>query len=263
MRSNIFSLSILNLLRPALLAGALLVLYLVVALSLYPLLVRFPDLADWVNASLQNNALFFSMVVSVDNPTGYLYITSFSLLLPLLLSLFAVSAGLGAMNSGESRAAIELLLARPLLRRRLILEKYASLAVVLVLMCITIWAVIALRSGPSGLWINPWQLAQAMLLLTLLSLTYGSIGLAAGSILRSTANGRLAAAAAVVIPLAFFLMQELPGTAGKLKFFSPFFYAAGANPLASGFQTGPILLLAGLTAACLALAVTSFEQRDL
>lgn len=263
MRSNIFSLSLSSLLRPALVTGILLFIYLLVTLSLYPLLLRFPDLVDWINTSLDRSSLYLLQVNSVENPIGYLNFTGFSLLLPLALSLFAVFAGQGLLNAAESRASIELLLARPVERSRLVLEKFTALALILFLICTGIWGAAAWRSSPSSLWIDPWRLAQGMLGITLLTLLYASLGLAAASLLRSSAASRLVSLALVALPFAFYFLEGMPGNTGTLKYFSPFYYAVGTNTLAAGLAPGPVAVLAGLTAACLVLAMTAFERRDL
>ncbi len=102
-----------------------------------------------------------------------------------------------------------------------------------------------------------------MLAVTLLSLAYAGIGLAIASLLRNSTSSRIAAVILVAVPFTFFLIEGLEGRSGTLKYFSPFYYAAGTNPLASGLQAGPMLLLLALAGASLALAAAAFERRDL
>jgi ABC-2 type transport system permease protein len=74
-----------------------------------------------------------------NSPTGYLQGTLFALLGPLLAVMMAVAAGARAIAGDEEAGTLELLLAHPVSRTRLLLERFGALAAAVILLRLVVW----------------------------------------------------------------------------------------------------------------------------
>ena len=106
--------------------------------------------------------------------------------------------------------------------------------------------------------------------ITALAVQLGFFGFASGAVAlaigagtgrRSLANG---GAAAVAI-LGWLINSFAPLASGVswLKYVAPFYYYAGHDPLGHGVDVTGIVVLGSVTLALLAMAILSFEGRDL
>ena len=84
---------------------------------------------------------FFGLGDNVDytSAIGYLNGELFSFMVPLLLLIAAIGAGARATAGEEERGTLELLLANPISRRRLVLDKLAALAAELCGLVLVLW----------------------------------------------------------------------------------------------------------------------------
>src|ERR687886_1437932 len=62
-----------------------------------------------------------------STPAGYLNAQLFSLMVPLLLGIFAIGFGASTLAGEEEQGLLDLVLVHPVTRRRVVLEKGASL----------------------------------------------------------------------------------------------------------------------------------------
>lgn len=194
-----------------------------------------------------------------SSPAGYLGIELFSLMVPLLLIIAAVATGAGGIAGEEDRGTMELLLANPVTRRRIVLEKGAAMAVESVLLGAVLWAALAIGAALIGMEVSAWRIAAAVTAAVLLAAAFGAIALLAGAVLgrRGPAVGVTAALA-----VAAYLVNSLAGLVTALeplRPLTPFFHYEDPDPLRTGFAWGHLAVLAAIAlvaAGAAAVAVT-------
>jgi ABC-2 type transport system permease protein len=194
---------------------------------------------------------------------GFLNGELFSLMVPLALLAVGVSFGAGATAGEEERKTIDLLLANPVPRRRVVAEKLLALVAALVgfgaVLFGTLWAGVALL----GMGVGADRLAAAVAGAVLLGVCVGTLALAVGC-----ASGRrgLAAGVAVAVALAGWLLYSLAPMVEGLKPWRKltlFYQYLGHDPLRTGFDLGGLAVLAVATAAFALAALLAFDRRDL
>lgn len=201
--------------------------------------------------------------IDYTTPVGFLGTELFTVMLPLLMLALAIGAGARAIASEEEAATLDLLLANPLSRRRLVIEKAAALALELLVFAVAIFAALALTSQGMGVHVRTERLAAAVAFVFLLALLFGTLALCVGAATgrHGLAVGVPAALAAVaylvngVAPLVSFLRGLAKAT--------PFYHYTAPAPLAHGFQADHAAVLLVPALALVAAAVALFERRDL
>jgi ABC-2 type transport system permease protein len=115
------------------------------------------------------------------SPPGYLQGTVFALLGPLLVLMMAVSTGTRAVAGDEEAGTLDLLLAHPVSRTRLVLERFGALAAAVAWLGLVFWAATVAAVAAADLGVGTGRIAAATAGLVLLALDFGSVALAAGA----------------------------------------------------------------------------------
>jgi ABC-2 type transport system permease protein len=195
-------------------------------------------------------------------PEGYVRSELFSITLPILLLVYGIGLGARAIAGEEERGSLELLLSAPVRRGRVVVERFAALAGGLLLLSATAWAAILLLGPPFELRLDPGRAAAACLLAWLLGLAFGSIALAVGA---ATGRRALAAGTSAAAALLSFLVHTFAPSVDRVRPFrwaSPFHYYAAHDPLVGAFRPLDAAVLAGIAVVAFAVAVATFERRD-
>jgi len=197
------------------------------------------------------------------SPAGYLNTELFNFFAPILLLLYAIGAGARAIAGEEERQTLDVLLATPTTRRRVVLEKFGAMAVGAALLCVVLWVSIPLTGPPFELTPSLWDLAAACLMSFLLAMAFGGVALAVGCATgrRGLAIGVTAgfAAAAYLVDLLTPAIESIDW----LQYLSPLHYYLDAEPMMNGLGVGGSLVLAAIAVVGLAYALVAFERRDL
>jgi ABC-2 type transport system permease protein len=201
--------------------------------------------------------------LDIASEPGFLDSQIFAFMAPVVFLIYALGFGAGAIAGEEDRGTMELLLANPVSRRRLVLEKAAALAVTLAALSVALFLSVWLGGIAAGMEIGPVDLGAATLSLFLLSLAFGLLALCLGSLTgrRGTAVG-VAAAFAV----GGYLLQSLGPLVAWLEpwtVLSPFAHYASGDRLRDGLDAGAAGVLLALALALAAAAAAAFERRDL
>jgi ABC-2 type transport system permease protein len=199
----------------------------------------------------------------IGTPAGYLESTVFGLLGPALLLVFGISLAARILAAQEEDGTLELELTLPIRRRRVLLERYLVLTVQLAVLSLVVGLVVIVVAAAQDMGLSTGDLAATTLGLFLLGLALASVGFAAGA-----ATGRKAVALAVGagVAVAAFMADALAGMLQDgdwLSALSPFGWYLGGEPLTEGVDPLGFLLLLGLAALALVVAVVTFERRDL
>jgi ABC-2 type transport system permease protein len=200
--------------------------------------------------------------IDIVSGTGYLGGYLFGFMLPMLLLVFAVAAGAGAVAGEEDRGTLELLVANPISRGRVLAEKFAALAVMAVLLGLVVLAGV-LAGGPLvGLRVGVAGLAAAVASQTLLAVLFGGLAMAVGA---ATGSRGLAVGVGAGAAVAAYLVHSLAPLSEALAWLrqlSPIWWATGNDPLQHGLGVGLLVLLAVL-GMVLAVGGRLFARRDL
>ncbi len=233
-------------------------------ISVYPTVRDNPSLNKLVEDYPQALKAFIAFGGPVDytSAVGYLGSELFSLMVPLLLLIAAIGAGAGAVAGEEERGTLELLLANPLSRRRLVLEKSAAVALEVVALGAVLWLALWVGARTVGMDISAGHLAAATLSAVLLALAFGALAILLGAATGKRALGVGATAAAAV---AAYLINGLAPLVEQLEIprkLSPFYHYAAGDPLSNGLALDHALLLAAVAAAATLAATFFLDRRD-
>jgi ABC-2 type transport system permease protein len=231
----------------------------------YPSVRDNPDLNKMVEDYPDAFKAFLGLGETVDytSPAGYLNSELFSFVVPLLLLIAAIGAGARATAGEEERGTLDLLLANPISRRRLVLEKLAALCVEIVVLAVVLWLALIVGAGAVGMHISAAHLAAAIVAAALLASAFGAIALFLGALLgrRGAAVG-IAAAGAVAAYLLSSL-AELVTFLKPLRVASPFYHYAANDALRAGLAPEHLAVLIALVVVAALGAIVAFERRDL
>jgi ABC-2 type transport system permease protein len=233
--------------------------------SVYPSVRDNPSLNKLVEDYPEAVKGFVSFGGQVDyaSAAGYLGSELFAFIVPLLLIVAAVGAGARALAGEEERGTLDLLLANPISRPRLVLEKLAALATELTLLALVLWASLRIGVEATGMAVSATNLAGASIGALLLALGFGAIALAVGGLTGRRALAIGASAAAAVAAYLVNSLAPLVSALEPLQKASPFYHYAASDPLRHGLDAGHAGLLLGVAVVAGVLATVLFERRDL
>jgi ABC-2 type transport system permease protein len=202
---------------------------------------------------------------SMSSPEGFLQSQLFATMLPILLIVFGIGIGARAIGGSEEDGTLELLLANPVTRRRVLLERYGTLVllhlVLVAAMVVATFAVGVPVGATEGIPVA-W-LAAAFAGVLLLGLLYATVAFAVGA-LTGTRGKAIAVGAATAI--GGYLVEGLGSTADALapaQAISPWHWFLERNMLGEGVAWQAILLPLAVVAVLVLVAVPGFERRDL
>jgi ABC-2 type transport system permease protein len=221
----------------------------------------FNDYLDQMPAALRS--LFAASGADLSTPVGYVQVELLSLMAPLLLIIYSITAGAAAVAGEEDRHTLELLLANPVSRSRIVLEKLAALSAGAALLGAGTAAAL-LAAGPlAGMSLPAGGVVSAVMHLTLLGIVFGSMALAVGA---GTGRAGLSRAVPAVAAVLAYVVNGLAPVVGWLRpvqCMSPFYQYAGHDPLRHGLSW-PAVVVAVLSILVMAgLAMAGFHRRDI
>ena len=200
--------------------------------------------------------------IDIVSGAGYLDGYLFGFMLPMLLLVFAIGAGASAVAGEEERGTLDLLVANPISRTRVLADKFAALTVMAVLLGLVV-LVGVLAGGPLvGLRVGVAGLVAAVASHTLLAVLFGGLTLAVGAATGSRGLATGVGAAAVVAAYLVHSLAPLTEALKPLQRLSPIWWATGNDPLQHGLGVG-LLLLVAVLGAVLAVGGRLFSRRDL
>lgn len=197
------------------------------------------------------------------SPVGFLNSQIFFLTLPLILSILVIGLGSSLLAREEKDQTIELLLARPVSRSKLLISKVlAGGAITTIvgavgLITIVITALIVDISLPMS------RIVLATLVCLLMALSFGAVAFA------FTAIGRARGASigvATIVAFGGYMIDSLAGTVEWLQTPSklfPFHYYQSEAILRGTYNWNNIIFFIALIAACAAVSWWAFRKRDL
>lgn len=250
--------------RPVLLWTAFSGIFAAFYLSLYPSIGAVQEMQQLLDAMPPAlRAMFAAEGVDIGTPAGYLNVELFTFVVPLLVLAVALTSAGGATAGEEERGTLELLLANPLPRRRVVAEKFIAMALATAVLVAGMWLALAITARVADIDLALDRVAAALASAGLLGVAIGALAMAIGAL---TGSRTVSVGLALAIAVAGFFVNALGPLVEGLRpwrVISLHYHYIGYDPLASGLDIGHAGVLLGVTAAFLLVAVVAFERRDL
>ena len=204
--------------------------------------------------------------LTLTSPGGYLNSQLFANMLPLLLTIFGIGIAARVIAGEEGAGRLELLLAHPVSRQRVILERGVAAGVLLKgLGLVTIAALLAVAPSVGLDGVGAADLVAAATGSLLLALLHSSVTFGVGA---WTGKRGLAIAAGAAVTTAGVLVQSLANVSDglrPLRWLSPWHWFADARPVVDGFGPllGPAVATIVVSAVVVGLGAWRFTTRDI
>lgn len=220
-----------------------------------------------VRDTLQNFVLpdaikaFLGTNLSIATAPGYISARYFGWV-DILLIVYVVLQGTGAVAGEEGTGTMDLLLAQPISRRNVIAQKAAATIVGSVIIVALGWVGFAISVPFVGINISLVDAAIASANMLPITLLFFALSLSAGVLTPSRA---MASGVVIGLATAWYFVSTLANgvhSLENLRYFTPFYYYGAGLPLVDGIVWTHAGLLLGVATALIALSVVAFERRD-
>ena len=185
------------------------------------------------------------------------------MMLPIMFIAFAVGLGSGAIAGEEEKGTLDFLLANPILRGRLIIEKVGAMITSIFVLAVIFLMGMMVGIAVVNIDISLLYLAEATLSTLMLGLVFGTLAFFLGALKGNRGMSIGVASAAAVVT---YFLNSLGGMVEALKpyrLLSPFYHHLEPNILINGLDMGHFLVLAGLVVILFALSLPAFQRRDI
>lgn len=231
--------------------------------AIWPSIRDQPAMTDFLNSMPPAIRSMFAMSgADMSTPIGYVKIEMLSLMAPLLVLLYAVSTGAAAVAGEEDRHTLDLLLANPVSRSRVVLDKLLAMTVGIVLLARATAVALMVISPLADMSLPTGPIVAAMVHLALLGLVFGTLATAVGAATGNLTSARaVPAVTAVIAYVVNGLGPQISWLAPAQKF-SPFYQYTGHDPLLNGLSVPAVLIALATVAVLAGIAVAGFRRRD-
>ena len=226
----------------------------------------FPAMADQME-SFANVELYKAMGIDLGSFAGYIASVVVQIV-PVILGVYVIMMSTGTLAGEEDNGTLELVVAMPLPRWKIVAMKAAALSIVLFLIMAIMGAGSALTlhliKGTTQVDVTSTQLFVALLGVWPLMLAFFSIGLFLGALMPSR---RQAVTVMTIFYIASFLAKSIAGYVGSLDWlrsFSLFAYVdTTTSVFTNGIDVGGALFLLVVAAIFFLLALWMFQGRNI
>lgn len=203
-------------------------------------------------------------IVDVGDPASFINSQLFYATLPIMWIILAITRGGAALGREEQSKTLELLLAQPLSRGRLLVAKFTSVTLELLIVGTASLAVVLAMAPMFDMNLSAGVLTAATVYTTLFSLSFGVIALAlhaAGGVFK-----HIATPLAVTLGFGGYIITSLSGLTDWLDVpvtFMPYHYFNPLDVLNGKTPRGLLVYLIGVAVFCAMLAAIGFRRRDI
>lgn len=202
--------------------------------------------------------------VNVGDPLQFLNSQLFYATLPLMWIILAITRGGSILGRDEQTKTLEVLLAQPISRSKLLIAKATALTLELLIVGGATLLVLLAFAPSFDLHVSVTRLAMTTLYTTLFCLSFGYIAFALQAASSLTRRG--ATAIAVILGFGGYILTSLSGLTDWLntpvKLF-PYHYFTPLDPLSGKTPRGLVLFLALTFVVGTVVALLGFRKRDI
>ena len=229
----------------------------------YPTIRDSTGLTDFLEQLPEAMLAFIGDADTYTTPEGFLNAEVFGFMGPMIFGVFAIIAGAGTIAGEEESHSLDQLLANPVSRKQVLLQKAGALLTGLFALSIALWLGIIGGSKIAGFGLSLIGTTQAIFSLYILGITLGLIALAIGASTgkKSLAGGFTASVAIIGFLLDTFL--SVVDALDPLRFISVFYYFNGNDVIINGINPVHCITMVCTAAIALVIAIWQFEKRDL
>jgi ABC-2 type transport system permease protein len=182
--------------------------------------------------------------------------------LPVVTVILAIGYGAWCIAGQDESGTLAPIAVLPISRRGVVVQKVVALAVqllptlVLTTICVLVGRTFQLNVGIGNL-------VAASVACWLLGLVFGALALVVGA---ASGSRGLAIGVSSAVAAAAYLISSFAASIDwirPMRLVSPFYWAAGSNPLGDGIQPGAMTALIITAAALVGVAVTAANRADL
>lgn len=241
----------------------------IIALTAFTVLAygSIKDQADQLNKAFGHLSSSISGFVGTGDmfsPIGYLNSQLYYITLPILFIILCVTLS-GSLTSKEERHhTLELLLARPISRTRLLLAKIVAADVIVAILGAVTAISVIVCSLLVHLGISAVHIALATLWMTLFSGAFGAIAFMLYT--ASSLTRRAAAAVAILLSLGGYILTSIGSMVHGLNWVAklmPYHYYDPGAILAGHVSSGLAVYVATMYVVSLAVSILGFRRRDI
>jgi ABC-2 type transport system permease protein len=234
----------------------------VVTVLLYPSIGAAPEMEELFEDLPPVAQVFAGEIVDITSPEGYLNSQLFALMVPLLFMIYTIGQGSGAIAGEERAGTMDVLLANPVPRWQVVVEKFVAMLAGGVVLAIAIWLSIVAGMFIVDMDMSLLRLTEVTFAALLLGYLFGAFALLLGS--ATGTRGMSIGVSAGVGVIAYLLngFAMIIDWLEPYRTLSPFYYYAGNDPINNGLDFWHTFVLIMLTAICLAAAIAAFQRRD-
>jgi ABC-2 type transport system permease protein len=174
-----------------------------------------------------------------------------------------IVVGTRAISGEESRRTMGLLLANPVKRSTIVLEKTITMVLCVAITGVATFLGIGAGSLIGGLDMDMGNIAAACLLVSLLGLAFGTIALALAAL---TGKSKIAAFGSTGVALVSYITASflpLNDTLAGYAKWSPYYYFQSNETMLNGMDWRNAAVYGGIIIVMVALSVWFFQRRDL
>jgi len=222
-----------------------------------------PEMAEAFAAYPQDVLAAFNSA-DLATPQGYLGGAVYGLLVPLLVAVLAIGWGARCVAGDEQAGTLDLVLAHPVGRRSLALQRFAGMLLGIGVVSLVLFAAMVTLRGAFELdAVTVAGFVAIHLQLALFGAFFGALAFAVGAATGSKATAvGTSAGAAVLAYLANSVFPQVEALAWT-RALSPFHWYLGGDPLSDGVQPAGVAALIGTTIVLVAAGTALFTRRDL
>ena len=195
-------------------------------------------------------------------PAGFLR-AELSSWIPAVVIVFAVLAGSRALAAEEEAGQLDLLLAAPVTRTTVLVQKLAALATSVVIVIAGLWVGVQGTAWMVSMDVPMTSVAAEMVQLAALGFAFGAAALLIAAV---TGRRGLSAGVAGAIAAASYLLHSLSGIVDVLEPWrraSLYYYYAASAPITNGLNEAHLAVLLMVGALLGVAAVWAFNHRDI
>lgn len=223
---------------------------------------QFKSAAELKQEAIPRGMLNVLGVSDMVSPAGYLQASIFGLLGPLLVLICATTLMARTIPRPEEDGGMELLLTVPLSRRRFAMQRLGAAAAIANGVAAVPGVVLLIVVPGSGMDIPLTNVAAVSVGLVALTSCFGGIAFLVGAI-----SGRRATVLAVTgtVCVATYMANVISNVAEAwhwLRWFSPFHYFIGTDPLHTGWHPIHLSALVAVAVVSAVAGIVVFDRRD-